>query len=281
MKLSRKYAREHGYDRYEIIAMEDSFHGRTFAAITATGQKKYQKGLDPLMPGILHAPYNDFDALKNMVSDKTCAVLIEPVQGESGVRPASKEFLIKVRALCDEKDILLIFDEVQTGVGRTGTFFAYEQFGVTPDVLTLAKGMAGGLPIGVILATDKAAAGFSPGDHAATFGGNPLVTAVGNVVFDELMNNGVLDNVKKQGAYLKQALNKLKDKHACVVETRGFGLMQAVELAFPVKETINKCMALGLLLVSAGDNTMRFVPPLIVTSDEIDECVDIVDKALR
>jgi len=281
LKLARKYARKKGYDRHEIICMENSFHGRTFGAITATGQKKYQKGLDPLLPGIIHAPYNDFDAVKSAVNEKTCAILIEPIQGESGVHPTSKEFLVNVRALCSERDMLLIYDEVQCGVGRTGTFFAYEHYGVAPDALTLAKGMAGGVPIGVLLATDKAAEGFSPGDHAATFGGNPLATAAAVAVFDELFDHGVLDNVKKQGAHLKESLLKLKDENECVKEVRGVGLMMAIELNFPVRDVINKCIGLGMLLASAGDNTIRFVPPLNVTGAEIDECVKILGLALK
>jgi len=276
MKLSRKYARKKNYDRYEIICMENSFHGRTFGAITATGQHKYNKGLEPLLPGIVHVPYNDFDALKNAVTEKTCAVLIEPIQGESGIHPACGEFLKSVRELCDENDFLLIFDEVQCGVGRTGTFFAYEQYGVAPDVLTLAKGIAGGVPMGVILATDNAAQGFSPGDHAATFGGNPLAAAAANVVVDELLTNGLLKNVKKQGSYLKESLLKLKNKFDCIKEVRGVGLMAALEFNHPVRDIISRCIDNGMILCSAGDNTIRFVPPLTVTQTEIDECVNIL-----
>ena len=281
LKLARKYARKKGYDRHEIICMENSFHGRTFGAITATGQKKYQKGLDPLLPGIIHTPYNDFNALKNAVNDKTCAVFIEPIQGESGIHPSTKEFLSDTRALCSERDILLIYDEVQCGVGRTGNFFAYEHYGVAPDALTLAKGMAGGVPIGVLLATEAAADGFSPGDHAATFGGNPLATAAANAVFDELFQYGLLDNVKKQGAYLRETLLKLKDDNDCITDVRGVGLMQAIELTLPAHDVIDKCIELGLLLASAGDNTIRFVPPLNVAGAEIDECAAILSRALN
>lgn len=280
LKLARKYAVKSGSGKYEIIAMKNSFHGRTFGAITATGQQKYQEGLSPLLPGIKHAVYNDFESLMALVDEKTCAVLLEPVQGESGIHPADKEYLKKVRELCDEKGILLIFDEVQCGVGRCGSLFAFEQYSVSPDIVALAKGLAGGVPIGAMLATEKASEGFKPGDHASTFGGNPLAAAAANVVIDEILDNGLLENVKKQGAYLTKKLTELKDKHSCIIDVRGMGLMQGIELDFPVKEVIAKCIEKGLLLVGAGEKVIRFVPPLIVSTEEIDECIEILDSSL-
>lgn len=276
LKIARKYSPE----RHEIIAMKDSFHGRTYGAITATGQEKYQQGLKPLLPGIVHVPFNDFDALKAAVNDKTCAVLMEPIQGEGGIRPADREYLKNVRSLCDKAGILLMFDEIQCGTGRTGYLFAAEYYGVAPDVTALAKGMAGGVPIGVLLATEKVASAFKPGDHASTFGGNPLATAAANVVMDELLNGGLLENVKKQGAYLTSKLHALKDKHSAILDVRGVGLMQGIELNTPVAPIIGSCIEKGLLLVNAGPNIIRFVPPLTVTQQDIDTCMDILDKVL-
>ncbi len=280
LKLSRKYAKMTGKAGSDIIAMTHSFHGRTYGAVTATGQEKYHKGLDPLLPGIKHVPYNDIDALKAAVDENTCAVLLEPIQGEGGVHPAKKEYLAEVRALCDEKDLLLIFDEVQTGVGRSGELFCYQVYGVKPDVATFAKGLAGGVPIGAMMATDKAAAAFQPGDHASTFGGNPLATSAGCVVMDELFENGILDNVKKQGKYLTKRLRELQEKHSEITDVRGMGLIQGIELSVPAGDIVNGCIAKGLLLVGAGPNVIRFVPPLIVSDKEIDEAVSILDEVL-
>ena len=281
LKLSRKYAVKKGYERHEIITMENSFHGRTFGAVSATGQPKYQKGLYPLLPGISHVPFNNFEALKAAVTSKTCAIVIEPLQGEGGIHPADKEYLKQVRALCDEMDIVLIFDEIQCGVGRLGTLFAYETFGVEPDIAVFAKGLAGGVPIGAMMANDKVVVGFEPGDHASTFGGNPLATAAGNVVMDELLENGLLENVKEMGAYLSESLNKLKQKHSAIVDVRGIGLMQGIELNTAVGDIVNKCIDAGLLLVNAGTNIIRFVPALIVTKKDIDKCMEILDNVLN
>lgn len=279
LKLARKYASKKGTGKFEIITMKDSFHGRTYGAITATGQTKYQKGLEPLLPGIVHAEFNSYEGVKAAVTDKTCAILLEPVQGESGIHPADKDFLEKVRSLCDKNDILLIFDEVQCGVGRTGELFAYQQYGVEPDILTLAKGLAGGVPIGALLAKSGAAEGFSPGDHASTFGGNPLAAAAANTVLDEVLG-GLLGNAKKQGEYLAEKLKMLVNEYDIVAEVRGIGLMQGIELTVPAGNIVNACIEKGLLLVSAGPNVVRFVPPLIVTGRDIDEAVDILRSAL-
>ena len=280
LKIARKYAVMKGKKGRDVITMEKSFHGRTYGAVTATGQDKYHKGLDPMLPGIKHVPFNDFEALKNAVDENTCAILMEPIQGEGGIRSAKKEYLEKVRALCDENDILLLFDEVQCGVGRTGYLFAYQAYGVEPDGACFAKGLAGGIPIGAFMAKDKLAEAFKPGDHASTFGGNPFATAAGTVVMDELLNGGILDNVKKQGELLTKKLNELKAKHSIIADVRGMGLIQGIELTIPAGDVIADCINNGLLLVGAGTNVIRFVPALIVTENEINEAMDILDKSL-
>lgn len=280
LKLSRKYAARKGKPGREIITMIDSFHGRTYGAVTATGQPKYQKGLAPLMSGISHVPFNDFQALSEIVNENTCAILLEPIQGEGGILPADGEYLKKVRALCDEKDILLIFDEIQCGVGRTGKLFAHQTYGVVPDVATLAKGLAGGVPIGALLATEKAAEAFAPGDHASTFGGNSLATAAGMVVMEELFAGGLLEHVEQMGQYLTETLQRLQQKHSVVKAVRGMGFMQGIALSVPTGEVIAQCMARGLLLVGAGHDVVRFVPALIADKEHIDEMAAILDAAL-
>jgi predicted acetylornithine/succinylornithine family transaminase len=280
LKICRKYATMKNKPGRDIICMEKSFHGRTYGAVTATGQDKYHKGLDPMIPGIKHVPFNNFEALKNAVDENTCGILLEPIQGEGGIIPAKKEYLQKVRALCDGKDIVLIFDEVQCGVGRTGELFAYQVYGVEPDGACFAKGLAGGIPIGAFMAKDKLAEAFKPGDHASTFGGNPFVTSAGTVVMDMLFNGGLLENVKKQGKLLSEKLNALKDKYDIVKDARGIGLMQGIELTIPSGPVVADCIKNGLLLVGAGTNVIRFVPALIVTSAEIEEAMNKLDKAL-
>jgi predicted acetylornithine/succinylornithine family transaminase len=282
IKLARKHASKKHPERFEVVSMKNSFHGRTFAAVTATGQLKYQEGLGPLFPGVVHAQYNCLKSLEDAVSDKTCAVLIEPVQGEGGIVPAKKEFLEGARSLCSERDICLIFDEVQCGVGRTGRFFAFEHYGVLPDVAVLAKGLAGGVPIGALLAANGFAEAFKPGDHASTFGGNALATAAANVVTSELWENGLLEHVSIAGAHLALRLESLQKRFpALVKDVRGLGLMQGIELDCPVAPIILKCIEDGLLLVNAGTNVIRFVPPLIVTEGEIDEATGILGNALQ
>lgn len=277
LKLARRYGSKTG--RQEIITMNHSFHGRTFAAVTATGQQHYQEHFGDMFPHIKYADFNDIDSLKAAVTDNTCAVLMEPVQGEGGIHPADPEYLKQVRQLCDEKDILLMFDEVQCGVGRLGTLFAYQTFGVVPDVVSMAKGIAGGIPCGVVMAKQKVADVFSAGDHASTFGGNPLATAAGNVVVDELLG-GLLDNVKANGKYLTEKLNELKAKHDCIIDVRGIGFMQGMELNKPVAPVIAAAIDNGLLLVNAGSSIIRFVPSLIATKEDIDKAMEILDAAL-
>lgn len=278
LKLARKYGSKTG--REEIITMHQSFHGRTFGAVTATGQDHYHEGFGAMLPHIKYATFNDFESVKNAVTENTVAILMEPVQGEGGIIPADKEFLKQVRALCDEKDMLLMFDEVQCGVGRLGTLFAYQTFGVVPDVMSTAKGIAGGVPCGIMMASERVAQSFVPGDHASTFGGNPLAAAAGNVVVDELLG-GVLDNVKKQGEYLSQKLKEVAQNHKDLVkDVRGIGLMQGIELNTAPGAYIAKAIEMGLLLVGAGSNVIRFVPSLIVSKEDIDKAMAILDEAL-
>ncbi|MBC7960528.1 MAG: aspartate aminotransferase family protein [Vallitaleaceae bacterium] len=282
-KMARKYAQKHfGEDKYEIISMKNSFHGRTIATITATGQEKYRKGFGPLLPGIVYGEFNNIENIKSLVTPKTCAILIEIIQGEGGIVSIDPDFLKQVRTLCDEHNIVLIMDEVQTGIGRTGAIFAYQHFGIKPDIVSIAKGIGAGIPLGAIIACDKVATGFEPGDHQATFGGNPLACTAANVVLDALMTTDLLENVKKQGAYLATKLLALKEKKKCIVDTRGMGLMQGIALEnCDIPLIVNKCMAAGLLLVGAGANVIRFVPPLIVNEKEIDEAISILEACIE
>lgn len=281
LKLARKYGSTNkGIEAYEIITMKNSFHGRTLGTVTATGQEKYQEGFGPLLPGVKYVPYNDFEALEKTVNKNTCAVVLEAIQGEGGVNPANKEYLERVRELCDKLDIVMIFDEVQTGIGRTGKLFGYQIHGVKPDVISLAKGLGGGIPIGAMLATDKIASAFEPGNHASTFGGNPIATTAGNTVLDRLLDGGLLENVERQGKYLREKLEGLKEKYSLITDIRGTGLIQGIELSVPGIDLVNKCIEKGLLLVGAGSNVVRFVPPLIIKKEEIDEAINILDSSL-
>lgn len=282
LKLSRKYGNmKHGEERYEIITMENSFHGRTFGSVTATGQTKYQKGFGPLLPGVSHVKYNSIEDLKKAVTDKTCAIVVEAIQGEGGVCPAEQEFLENIRDICDEKDIVLVFDEVQTGIGRTGKLFAYEMYGVEPDIICMAKGLAGGIPMGAMMAKDRIASAFEPGNHASTFGGNPLACSAALTVLDELLENGLMENVKAQGERLKKGLEALKEKYSVVEDVRGMGLMQGIAVKPElVKGIVASAIENGLLLVGAGANVIRFVPPLVVGEAEIDKALEIMEKAI-
>ncbi len=282
IKLARKYSKEKfGQEKYEIISMKNSFHGRTIATITATGQEKYQKNLSPLLPGVKYCEYNNIEQIENTISDKTCAVLIEIIQGEGGIVSIEKDYLIKLRALCDKHNVVLIFDEVQTGIGRTGEIFAYQLYDIKPDILSLAKGLGAGIPIGAIVANDKVAMGFEPGDHASTFGGNPLACTAANVVLSELLEGGLLAHIKEMGEYLKNKLAELMNKKDVIVDIRGTGLIQGIALeGISIIEVLTKCMENGLLLVGAGSNVIRFVPPLTITKEEIDKAIDILDKSL-
>jgi acetylornithine aminotransferase len=281
IKLARKYSREKfGTDRYEIITALASFHGRTMATVSATGQEKVQKFFDPLLHGFRHVPFNDADLLRRAITPNTCAVMLEPIQGEGGIVIPSPDYFREVRRICDEHRLLLIFDEVQVGMGRTGRLFAHEHFAVTPDIMTLAKALAGGAPIGCMLAKEEVAASFGPGTHGSTFGGNPLVTAAGVATVRAIFAEGILENTIEMGEYLMGRLEQLKKKFPMIVEVRGIGLMIGMELSVPAGEIVARALTQGLLLNVAQDTVLRFVPPLIVTSVEIDEMLQILEGIL-
>lgn len=284
IKLSRRYSYDkYGAGRHEIITMTNSFHGRTMATITATGQEKVQKGFEPLMPGFDYAPFNDFGAIEGMVNEKTAAIMLEPIQGEGGVHVANRPYLKNLRELCTQKDILLVFDEVQTGMGRTGTLFAYEQLGVEPDIMTLAKGLGGGMPIGACLATEPVAAAFTPGTHASTFGGNPLACAAALAVCRVLSEGPlpVLDHAKRMGEYLAKALADCKDRYRVVRDVRGLGLLQGLELEIDAKAVVADCLARGVLVNATSERVLRFVPPLVITQGEIDTLIETLTMSFK
>jgi acetylornithine/N-succinyldiaminopimelate aminotransferase len=279
IKLARRYGHEkHGVNRFEIITMKNSFHGRTMATLTATGQEKVQKGFEPLVPGFVYAPFNDFAAIESLVTDKTTAIMLEPIQGEGGVHVADQAYLKNLRELCTQKDILLIFDEVQTGMGRTGTLFAYEQLGVEPDIMTLAKGLGGGMPIGACLAKDAVAAVFTPGTHASTFGGNPLACAAGLAVCRILIEGRVLEQARRMGDYLSKGLADFKDRHRAVRDVRGLGLLQGLEVEIDAKAVVADCLTRGVLVNATSERVLRFVPPLIITQTEIDRVLETLSS---
>ncbi len=281
IKLARKYFHDRGeHERYHVVTMEDSFHGRTLATLAATGQTKYRNGFEPTVQGFSHVPYGDMNALETAVSDRTAAVLVEPIQGEGGVRMPGSDFLLQVRQLCDRRGCLLVLDEVQTGMGRTGRLFAHEHSGITPDVMTLAKGLAGGVPIGALLATDKVAQAFVPGTHASTFGGNPLACAAGLAVVGEILSDGFLARVQEKGAYLRSRLEDLAGRHQLIREVRGVGLMQAVDLNRPGADFAVAMREKGVLVNCTAMTVLRFLPPLIVTKEEIDEMTAVLDSVL-
>jgi len=281
IKLARKYGNEVLGGKNEIITMEGSFHGRTLATITATGQAKFQAGFEPLPAGFRYVPYNDLSALEAAVDGKTCAVLVEPVQAEGGVRVPDPGYLKGVREICDRKGILLILDEVQTGMGRTGTFLAHEAEGITPDIATLAKALGNGFPVGAMLATDRAAAAFAPGNHASTFGGNLLAMAAGLAVVSVLLDEGLLVRAAEAGRYFIEKLRALKEKHASIRDVRGKGLLLGVEMDREVAGILTRCSEKGLLVATAGTHVVRFVPPLVITAAEIDRAVEILDGVLE
>ena len=272
LKLVRKYYYNRGENKPKILSALHSFHGRTLATATLTGQDKYSAPFAPLPEGIVHIPYNDFNAFKAAVDDTVGAVFLEPIQGESGVVPADYEYLINVYAYCRTKGILLVVDEVQTGMGRTGRFFGFENYGIQPDIVTMAKGLAGGVPIGAVLARGEAAEAFRPGDHGSTFGGNPLACAAASAVLGVVKNEDFLRDVREKGARLKDGLAPLK-KHTFVRDIRGTGLMVGLELApeLPGAQVVGKMASAGFLLNCAGRNTLRFVPPLVISEAEIDD----------
>ena len=281
IKAARKYAHQMDEEKSQIITAMHSFHGRTLATLTATGQPKYQKGVGPLPQCFDYVTYNDIEGLEKMMSEKTCAVMLEPIQGEGGVHVPKDGYLKKVRALCDKYNAVLIFDEIQTGIGRTGTMFAYEQFGVKPDIVTLAKGLAGGVPIGAFIVTDAIAAAFHAGDHGTTFGGNPLACAAANLVLDTIAEDHLLDNVNTVGAYLQQKLEGFQKKYpALITEVRGKGLILGMQLTKPGREIVDACLAEGAIINCTAGDVLRFVPPLIIKKEHVDELIAILDKVL-
>jgi len=281
IKMARKYQSASGHpERYRIVTFEGAFHGRTLATIAAGGQKKYLEGFGPAMPGFDQVPFGDDAALEAAIGPETAAILIEPVQGEGGIRPVPPERLRRLRRLCDEKGLLLVLDEVQSGVGRTGKLFAHEWAGVTPDIMAVAKGIGGGFPMGACLATREAAKGMVPGTHGTTFGGNPLAMAVGNAVLDVVLADGFLDHVRQTALLLKQRLAEIKDRHPAVIaEVRGEGLMIGLKLHVPNGELVKAAEEEGLLLIAAGDNVARLLPPLTIGEEEVGEAVARLDGA--
>lgn len=281
IKLARKHAWRKDPEKIEIITAYHSFHGRTLASLTATGQPHYHEGFGPLPGGFSYVDYGDGDALEKKMSEKTCAVMLETIQGEGGVHVPPPGYLEKARELCNKYDACLILDEIQCGMGRTGTFFAYEQFGIKPDIVTLAKGLAGGVPIGAFIASDKVAAAFAPGDHGSTFGGNPLACAAALAVLDEMEKPEFLPHVAKVGAYFQDQLGALREKYPrLITEVRGRGLMLGAQLAQPGRTIVNDCLAKGAIINCTAGDVLRFVPPLIVTEEEVDEMIAILDKVL-
>lgn len=281
IKLAKKYAYlKDGSTDHEIIAMEHSFHGRSMGALAVTGNKHYQEAFGPMIPGIRFAQFNNLDSVKELVNGKTCAIIFETIQGEGGVYPAKKEFIEGVRKLCDEKGILLILDEIQCGMGRSGSMFAYQQYGVKPDIVTSAKALGCGVPIGAFMATEQVAKVLVPGDHGTTYGGNPLACAAAVEVFRLFEKLNVTDNVKNVGKYLETQLKNLVEEYDIVKAQRGMGLIQGIELTVNPKDVIAKCLDNGLILFSAGTNVIRFVPPLVITREDVDQMMARLKKVL-
>jgi len=283
IKAARKYAYlKDGTTDHEIIALEHSFHGRTMGALSVTGNPKYREAFEPMIGNIKFAQMNDFASIEACVTDKTCAIIMETVQGEGGIYPATQEFLEKVRALCDEKDILLILDEIQCGMGRTGYMYAWQKYGIKPDIMTTAKALGCGVPVGAFLMTEKVAAtSLLAGDHGTTYGGNPLACAAVSKVLDIFEENGILEHVRKVAPYLEARLDELAAKYGCIETRRGSGLMQGLVFNKPVAEIINKALDKGLILINAGTNIIRFVPPLVITTAAVDAMIEILDTCIE
>lgn len=281
IKLCRRYSHDkYGPGRYRIISALNSFHGRTMATLTATGQEKFQKGFEPLLEGFAYVPFNDLGALEQAVDDTVCAVLLEPIQGEGGVCLPDPDYLKGVRRLCDERKLLLILDEVQVGLGRTGKLFAHEHYGITPDVMTLAKALAGGLPMGALLATEEVAAAFIPGTHASTFGAGPVIAAAAKTAVGLLSDEKLLAGVRDKGEYVKKALSQLQAKYPFIKEVRGLGLIWGLELDREGAPLVNACLERGLLVNCTQGNVIRLLPPLIVETAELDRGLGILEEAL-
>ncbi|MFO7819100.1 MAG: aspartate aminotransferase family protein [Halanaerobacter sp.] len=281
LKLARKYFKKQGQEKYEIIATSESFHGRTLATLAATGQKKYQKPFTPLPAGFSFVPYNDLAAVEEEISEQTAAVMVEPIQGEGGVNPASQEYLAGLRELCDEHNILLILDEVQTGIGRTGSLFAYQQYNIEPDIFTSAKALGNGVPVSALLARGEVADAFEPGDHASTFGGNPLACRAAYATLSTILDEDILYSVNQIGSYFKEELISLEKKHDLILDVKGRGLMLGVEVDADPQLIREKMLEKGVLILKAGKNVLRFVPPLIIEVEDVKEVVTKLDEVLN
>lgn len=279
IKLARKVKKDKGEsNRYEIITMENSFHGRTMATLSATGQKKFHHGFEPLLDGFTYVPFNNSKAVEDAITDTTCAVMVEPIQGEGGVNCPSPDYLKNLRDICDQNGLLLMFDEVQVGMGRTGKLFAYQHYGVEPDIMTLAKAMAGGMPVGAMLAKEEIASSFSRGTHASTFGGNPLSSAAGIATMEALIQDKILENCQEMGEYFYSKLLSLKEKHSFIKKVKGKGLILGIDLSFECAEIAMDCLKRGLLIICTMGNILRFLPPLIITEKEIDILIKTLDE---
>ncbi|MCR4557482.1 MAG: acetylornithine transaminase [Saccharofermentans sp.] len=283
IKLARSYFYYKDLKKYEIITADMSFHGRTMGTISATGQEKFSRPFEPVVPGFVHVPYNDIDAMIKAVNPHTAAIMLELIQGESGVHPADLEYIQAVKKLCVEKGILLIFDEVQTGIGRTGKMFCYQNYGVAPDIMTLAKGLGGGVPIGAMLTTNAIAVGMKPGDHGSTFGGNPLACAAGNAVMEAFEDEGIIDNVKEVSDELFEKLGKLRSKYNCIRSVRGKGLLIGIEFddTITAQGMKDQLFSMGILVSAIGKSTIRLAPPLIINKSQAGQFVKAMDKILK
>lgn len=281
LKTARKYAYLKQSGRYEFIAMEDSFHGRSMGAVSVTGTEAYREPFEPVLTGVRFAEYNNLDSVKALVNDKTCAIILEPLQGEGGIHPATQEFMEGIRKICDEQDILMICDEIQCGMGRTGTMFAWQEYGVRPDILTMAKAIGNGIPVGAFAMTKKVAEeSMKPGDHGSTYGGNPLACMAVKKVLELFEKNHVVEHVRDVSSYLTNRLEYLADKYDCISERRGKGLIQGIELTENPAGVVNRALEEGLIIITAKGNTIRFVPPLIIEKEHIDEMITKLEKAL-
>jgi len=283
IKAAKKYAyTRDGHAGHEIIAMEHSFHGRSLGALSVTGNHHYQEPFEPLMPGVRFAKFNDLESVKALINEKTCAILFETVQGEGGIYPATEEFMKGVRALCDEHDILLILDEIQCGMGRTGEMFAWQHYGVKPDIMTSAKALGCGVPVGAFLMTQRVAdKSLAPGDHGTTYGGNPFVGAAVNKVLEIMERDKITEHVKEIAPYLEEQLDKLVASYDFLTARRGLGLMQGVVCEKPVGQVASKALGEGLIVITAGSNVLRFVPPLIIEKEHVDEMIEKLNNVLK
>lgn len=281
LKAARKYAYTKGSGRYEFIAMDHSFHGRSMGAVSVTGTEKYRTPFEPLISGVKFATFNDLDSVKALVSDKTCAIILEPIQGEGGIYPATQEFLEGLREICTKQDILLIMDEIQCGMGRCGSLFAWQGYGVKPDIMTMAKAIGGGVPVGAFAMTESVAEiSLQPGDHGTTYGGNPLACRAVSTMLEIFEEEKIVEHVQEVASYLEGRLEELVESHPGVLERRGKGLMQGLVLAKPVGEVTGHALSKGLVVLSAGGNVLRLVPPLVIEKEQIDEMIDILKTCL-